>query len=156
MRPQWPPNRTAGMRRSTWSYCGPSAAAIRPTRPTCRTSEGRVGKSPIDGGGSEPENQPMTVSATYRAFVLEQLSRALPDVRARSMFGGVGIYCGPVFFALIGNDVLLFQGRRPDTEAFRSQGDAAVSSFRRRRGGHAVLRGARRGARRARGACRVG
>lgn len=57
----------------------------------------------------EPDYLRMTVSATYRAFVLEQLSRALPEVHARSMFGGVGIYCGPIFFALIGNDVLYFK-----------------------------------------------
>ncbi|AMW06998.1 TfoX/Sxy family protein [Gemmatimonas phototrophica] len=51
----------------------------------------------------------MTVTATYRAFVLEHLTRALPDIRARDMFGGVGIYCGTTFFALIGNDVLYFK-----------------------------------------------
>lgn len=51
----------------------------------------------------------MPVTASYRAFVLEQLTRVLPEVRARNMFGGVGIYAGPVFFALIGNDVLYFK-----------------------------------------------
>lgn len=51
----------------------------------------------------------MTVTASYRAFVLERLQQALPDVRGRDMFGGVGIYSGTTFFALIGNDVLHFK-----------------------------------------------
>ena len=44
----------------------------------------------------------------FRAFALEQLSgvRGLQD---RSMFGGVGIYAGDVFFALIASDVLHFK-----------------------------------------------
>jgi DNA transformation protein and related proteins len=73
----------------------------------------------------------MKVSTNYRAFVLEQLARVLPDVRGRSMFGGVGIYSGDVFFALIGNDTLYFKvddETRPEFEAigmgpFRPFGD---------------------------------
>jgi DNA transformation protein and related proteins len=38
--------------------------------------------------------------------VLEQLGRAVPDLRARSMFGGVGIYSGQLFFALVADDTL--------------------------------------------------
>ncbi len=66
------------------------------------------------------DNNGMTVTASYRAFVLEHLSRALPDIRARNMFGGVGIYCGTTFFAIIGNDVLYFkvdERTRDDYEA---------------------------------------
>jgi DNA transformation protein and related proteins len=51
----------------------------------------------------------MTVSATFRAFVLEQLARTTPGVRDRSMFGGVGIYAGDVFFALVADDTLYFK-----------------------------------------------
>ena len=61
----------------------------------------------------------MTGSASFRAFVLEQLTRILPRVRARSMFGGVGIYAGELFFALIANDTLYFKvddSTRPDFE----------------------------------------
>lgn len=62
----------------------------------------------------------MAVTDSYRAFILEQLSRVLPDVRSRSMFGGVGVYCGDLFFALIDNDTLYFkvdEETRPDFEA---------------------------------------
>jgi DNA transformation protein len=63
---------------------------------------------------------PMTVSPSFRTFVVEQLTRVLPDVRARSMFGGVGIYAGSFFFALIADDVLYFkvdESNRPDFQA---------------------------------------
>jgi TfoX/Sxy family transcriptional regulator of competence genes len=51
----------------------------------------------------------MAVSQSYRSFVLEQLARVLPSVQARAMFGGVGIYSGQLFFALIDNDTLFFK-----------------------------------------------
>ena len=51
----------------------------------------------------------MGVSPSFRTFVLEQLSRLDPRIRARSMFGGVGIYSGELFFALIDEDTLYFK-----------------------------------------------
>lgn len=59
----------------------------------------------------------MVVSANYRTFALEQLSRVLPAVRARGMFGGVGVYSEDLFFALMDNDTLYFKvddATRPD------------------------------------------
>ena len=41
--------------------------------------------------------------------MLEQLRRAAADVRARSMFGGVGVYAGDRFFALMDDDTLYFK-----------------------------------------------
>ena len=43
----------------------------------------------------------MSVSPSYRAFVLEQLGRVAAPIRAKSMVGGVGIYSRDTFFALI-------------------------------------------------------
>lgn len=66
----------------------------------------------------------MTVSENYRAFILEQLARVLPDVRARAMFGGVGVYSGTIFFALLDDDVVYFkvdERTRPTYEAQRMQ-----------------------------------
>ena len=51
----------------------------------------------------------MAVSEHYRTFMLEQLARVLPAVRARRMFGGVGIYSEDLFFALLDNDTLYFK-----------------------------------------------
>ena len=63
----------------------------------------------------------MPVSPAYRAFILEQLGRATSrPVRARSMFGGVGLYAGAYFFALIDDNTLYFKvddTNRPDFEA---------------------------------------
>lgn len=56
---------------------------------------------------------------TFRAFVLDQLSRSTTRIRAQSMFGGVGIYGGDLFFALIADDTLYFKvddTNRPDFE----------------------------------------
>jgi DNA transformation protein len=62
----------------------------------------------------------MTVSQSVRTFVLDQLGRGVQGIRGRSMFGGVGIYAGEVFFALIADDTLYFkvdESNRPDFEA---------------------------------------
>ena len=51
----------------------------------------------------------MSVSDGFRTFVLDQLARTTPGLRARSMFGGVGLYAGDLFFALMDDDVLYFK-----------------------------------------------
>ena len=51
----------------------------------------------------------MPVTAGFQAFVLDQLALAARDIHARAMFGGVGIYAGEYFFALIANDTLYFK-----------------------------------------------
>jgi len=47
----------------------------------------------------------VAVSRDYLAFVLGQLHEA-GAVASRRMFGGVGLYLGEVFFALIADDTL--------------------------------------------------
>lgn len=64
----------------------------------------------------------MAVSKSYRTFVVEQLNRAVPPIRERSMFGGVGLYSGEVFFALISQDVLYVKVSEADRAAFESLG----------------------------------
>jgi DNA transformation protein and related proteins len=62
----------------------------------------------------------VTVSPSFRTFILEQLGRSVRGIRARDMFGGVGIYAGEFFFALIDDDALYFkadESNRPDYEA---------------------------------------
>ena len=61
----------------------------------------------------------MAVSAGYQTFVLDQLRRVLPGVRAKRMFGGVGLYTDELFFALIDDDALYLKvddETRPDFE----------------------------------------
>src|SRR5690349_2496275 len=46
----------------------------------------------------------MPVSSTFREWVREQLQPSVRGLRDRSMFGGVGIYAGDLFFALLAED----------------------------------------------------
>jgi DNA transformation protein len=74
----------------------------------------------------------MAVSPSFKTFVLEQLGHGISGVRGRSMFGGVGIYAGDTFFALIDDDTLYFKvddSTRPEFEArgmdaFRPYGES--------------------------------
>lgn len=66
----------------------------------------------------------MPVTPSYRLYILEQLNRAVPPVRARAMFGGVGLYAGDIFFALIADDVLYVRAddaTRPEFESLGMQ-----------------------------------
>jgi DNA transformation protein len=47
----------------------------------------------------------MRVTDGFRAFVLDQLA-AVKSIRARAMFGGVGLYAGDVFFGILAADTL--------------------------------------------------
>jgi TfoX/Sxy family transcriptional regulator of competence genes len=49
--------------------------------------------------------RPLTVSAAFKSFVLDQLEE-LGDVMPRSMFGGVGLYHRGVFFGILARDTL--------------------------------------------------
>ncbi|HSE66618.1 MAG TPA: TfoX/Sxy family protein [Gemmatimonadales bacterium] len=62
------------------------------------------------------------MSHSFRTYVLEQLRRTRPDVRHRSMFGGVGIYAGDLFFALIAEDTLYFKVDDSNRPAFEERG----------------------------------
>ena len=48
----------------------------------------------------------MAVSDSFREYAIEQFRRARLTVRAKTMFGGVGLYADNHFFAVIDNDTL--------------------------------------------------
>lgn len=62
----------------------------------------------------------MGVSAEFRDFVLDQLA-GLPGLRAQRMFGGVGLYSGETFFAILARDELYLKV----DEATRARYEAA-------------------------------
>lgn len=72
---------------------------------------------------------------SFTEYVLDQL-RAL-DVRARAMFGGVGLYHGEVFFGVVAEDRLYFKTddksrveyERLGMEAFRPSEKQTLSSY---------------------------
>jgi DNA transformation protein len=50
----------------------------------------------------------VAVSESFLTFVLEQLE-SLRELSHRRLFGGVGLYAGEWFFAVIDNDTLFFK-----------------------------------------------
>lgn len=71
----------------------------------------------------------MSVSAEFRAYVLDQLRRVVPAVRDRAMFGGVGIYAGDLFFALIDDDTVYFKVDETNRAAFEARGCGPFQPF---------------------------
>jgi DNA transformation protein len=61
----------------------------------------------------------VSVSDDYIEFVIDQLL-PLGDITVKRMFGGAGLYCDDLFFAIIENDTLRFKvddTNRADFEA---------------------------------------
>jgi DNA transformation protein len=69
--------------------------------------------------------QSMRVTDGFRAFVLEQLE-GIPSLRARAMFGGVGLYAGDVFFGIVARDTLYL---KVDDSNRRQYEDAGMPAF---------------------------
>lgn len=65
----------------------------------------------------------MAVSSSFKSFVVEQLGGERL-IQARSMFGGIGLRMGELFFGLIDDDTLYFKvddTTRPDYERLGSR-----------------------------------
>src|SRR5262245_55289097 len=58
---------------------------------------------------------------SFKAFVLDQLS-ALPDLRAKAMFGGYGLYQGKHFFGILFAGRLYFKTEARSLVAYLSRG----------------------------------
>ena len=71
----------------------------------------------------------MAVSDSFKTYVLEQLSRLRPDIRSRAMFGGVGLYAGELFFALIDDDVVYLKVDDVNRPAFEAEGMGPFMPF---------------------------
>jgi DNA transformation protein len=68
------------------------------------------------------------VSEEFRAFVLEQLAD-IDSVLARSMFGGVGLYAGGVFFGILAANTLYLKVDDSNRAQYESEGMAAFKPF---------------------------
>jgi DNA transformation protein len=71
----------------------------------------------------------MSISDSYRTFVLDQLGRATERVRMKSMFGGAGVYAGELFFAIVSDDVLYFKVDDTNRPDFAARGMGPFSPF---------------------------
>lgn len=58
---------------------------------------------------------------SFKEFVVDQL-RALPDLRARAMFGGHGLYQADRFFAILFEGRLYFKVNQPSRAAYVKRG----------------------------------
>ena len=70
----------------------------------------------------------MSVSEGYRTYIVEQLG-TLPALSTRRMFGGLGLYSGDWFFALIDDDVLYFKVDDANRDDYVSRGMKAFMPF---------------------------
>jgi len=64
---------------------------------------------------------PLTVTAAFKTFVLDQLDE-LGEVTPRAMFGGVGLYYRDVFFGIIARDVLYMKVDDTNQAAYERAG----------------------------------
>jgi DNA transformation protein len=71
----------------------------------------------------------MAVTPSYREYVLEQLA-GLGRVRSLRMFGGVGLYCDDLFFALIAGDTLYLKTDDGNRGDFMGRGMGPFRPFR--------------------------
>jgi DNA transformation protein len=70
----------------------------------------------------------MKSSNAFRDFALDQLS-GIRGVRARAMFGGIGIYSGDVFFGLIASDVLYLKVDDTNRAHFEAAGSKTFKPY---------------------------
>lgn len=71
---------------------------------------------------------PLRVSSGFRDFVLEQLS-GMKSVRARAMFGGVGLYSGDTFFGILARDALYMKVDDSNRGQYEEAGMAAFRPY---------------------------
>ena len=89
-----------------------------------RFTKDRVKKAPPARGPLRS----MRVSAGFREFVLDQLA-GLGGLRARAMFGGVGLYADDVFFGILAADELFFKVDDTNRRDYETAGSAPFKPY---------------------------
>jgi DNA transformation protein len=72
--------------------------------------------------------KPMRVSMGFREFVLDQLG-GVPDLQAKAMFGGVGLYAGDFFFGMMAADRLYFKVDDSNRREYEAAGSAPFAPY---------------------------
>jgi DNA transformation protein len=70
----------------------------------------------------------MRVSSGFREYVLDQLA-ALPGLRDRSMFGGVGLFANDLFFGILASDVLYFKVDDSNRQEYEQAGSRPFKPY---------------------------
>ncbi|MBM3115905.1 TfoX/Sxy family protein [Jeongeupia naejangsanensis] len=68
----------------------------------------------------------MRARSEYLDWLIDELA-PLGTIRARSMFGGWGLYCEELFFAIVDDDVLYLKADALNRAAFVAEGVAPFS-----------------------------
>jgi DNA transformation protein len=90
------------------------------TRGKKKTDEGKKkGRGPLKS---------MRVSMGFREFVLDQLG-GIPDLRAKAMFGGVGLYAGDFFFGMMAADLLYFKVDDSNRREYEATGSKPFAPY---------------------------
>jgi len=63
----------------------------------------------------------LRVTPEFRDFVLDQLAR-IPQLRAKAMFGGLGLYSAEAFFGIVAADELFFKVDASNRSAYEAAG----------------------------------
>jgi len=71
---------------------------------------------------------PMRVSNGFREFVLGQLAD-VPELYAKPMFGGIGLYSGDVFFGIVAGDVLYFKVDETNRKDYEQAGSRPFKPY---------------------------
>lgn len=81
----------------------------------------------------------MAVSDSFVTFVVEQLEPVGP-ITPKRMFGGVGLYAGDLFFALLAGDVLYLKADDATRAAFEAAGARPFQPYPDRPAGGGTMR----------------
>ena len=65
----------------------------------------------------------LRVTPEFCDFVLDQLAR-VPQLEHKTMFGGIGLYSGGIFFAILAADELFFKVDDANRAAYEAAGSA--------------------------------
>jgi len=93
---------------------------VKERKPSQRRRAAKAGAESAPPASRQPKSsgRSLATSSAFRDFIVDQLSE-LGDVTARSMFGGIGLYCGALFFGILARNVLYLkvdEGNRADYE----------------------------------------
>lgn len=71
----------------------------------------------------------MSMNSDFADEVVERLGRVVPSLRARRMFGGVGLYSGDQFFGIVAFDRLWFKVDDTNRGDYQARGMEAFKPF---------------------------
>ena len=88
------------------------------------------GKQKKEEGGKNARGplKNMRVSMSFREFVLDQLG-GIPELEAKRMFGGVGLYSGEAFFGILAADVAYFKTDDRTRREYESAGSKPFQPY---------------------------